>query len=251
MDGGGRGFPGKTRHSKTIGGVVSFETYIGRIDLTEPDGKTYDYERFILTANPDGTRTLRTVTWSPKGDLLRDTNQLVAADWRPIEAMGRLFFKNQAHGTVVRRIIGDKLHSYVWPQSGEVDYAVLDAPPNMNLGFHPIFHDAWKMSFLDTSHPAFQDILGHTVSNSWNGSSLGHGQKIHGKARFDVRETLKVPAGTFECEKFVWDTSFGKQLHVWRTGPHHIFVRLLVATGDKEGSVYELAALETIKATWP
>lgn len=230
---------------------MSFETHIGRIDLIEPDGVRTDYERFIVTANPDGTRTLRTLTRSPNGDLLRDTNQLVAANWRPIEAIGRLFYKNQAHGTVLRRIIGDKLHSYVWPQSGEMDYAVFDAPPNMNLGFHPIFHDAWKMSFLSTAHGEFQDILGHTVSNSWNGSSLSHGQKITGKARFDGRETLKVPAGTFECERFVWNTSFDKVLHIWRTGPHHLFVKLTVASGDKEGSVYELAALETIKATWP
>ena len=230
---------------------MSFETYIGRIDLTEPDGTKFDYERFILTANPDGTRTLRTLTHSPNGDLLRDTNQLVAANWRPIEAMGRLFYKNQAQGTVLRRIMGDKLHSYVWPQSGTVEFAEFDAPPNMNIGFHPIFHDAWKMSFLDTSHHEFQPILGHTVSNSWNGSSLGHGPKVTGSAKFAGTERITGPAGTFECEKFIWNTSFDKILHVWRTGPHHMFVRLLVAEGDKEGSVYDLVALETQKMVWP
>jgi len=219
---------------------MSFETYIGRIDLTEPDGTKFDYERFILTANPDGTRTLRTLTRSPKGDLLRDVNQMVAANWRPIEAMGRLFFKNQAQGTVLRRVVGDKLQSYVWPQGGTVDYAEFDAPPNMNVGFHPIFHDAWKMCFLS-----------HTVSNSWNGSSLGHGLKVTGSAKFAGTEKVTVPAGTFECEKFVWNTSFKKVLHVWRSGPHQLFVKLLVAEGDKEGSVYDLAALETQKVVWP
>lgn len=229
---------------------MSFEVYTGRIDLTEPDGKRFDYERFTLTVNPDGTRTLRTLTRSPKGDLLRDVNQLVAADWRPIEAMGRLFFKGKAHGTVLRRVVGDKLESMVWEQGGAIDHAEFDAPPNMTVGFHPIFHDIWKMSFLDTSHHDMQDLLIHTVSNSWNGSSLSHGMKIKGKARFDGHEDVTTVAGTFTCERFVWQTSFGKILHLWRTGPHHLFVKLLVAEGDKAGSVYELVALETQKINW-
>ena len=230
---------------------MSFEFYSGRIDLTEPDGKTFDYERFMLTANPDGSRTLRTLTWSPKGDLLRDMNQLVAADWRPIEGTGRLFFKNEACGTVVRRVVGDKLESMVWKQGGPIDSASFEAPEKMTVGFHPIFHDIWKMSFIDTSHHEMQDILIHTVSNTWNGSTLSHGQKIKGRARFDGREDVTTPAGTFPCERFVWETSFGKILRLWRTGPHHIFVKLLVAEGDKAGSLYQLVNLETKKVVWP
>ncbi|MBL8644997.1 MAG: hypothetical protein JNK21_13765 [Rhodospirillaceae bacterium] len=230
---------------------MSFEIYSGRIDLTEPDGQRFDYERFILTVNPDGTRTLRTLTRSPKGDLLRDVNQLVAADWRPIEALGRLFYQNKAYGTVLRRVAGDKLQSMIWPQSGEIDTAEFDAPPGMTVGFHPIFHDIWKMSYLDTSHKEWQSILIHTVSNTWNGSTLGHGQQIKGQARFDGAERVTTPAGTFECQRFVWKTSHGKVIHLWRTGPHHLFVKLLVAEGDKKGSVYELSALETQKVTWP
>lgn len=230
---------------------MSLSIYTGRIDLTEPDGLTSDYERFILTINPNGSRTLRTVTRSPKGDLLRDVNQMVAADWRPIEAMGRLFFKDEFHGTVLRRVIGDKIHSYVWNADGEMDHAVIDAPPRMTLGFHPIFHDAWKMNYLDLSNHDYQDILTHTVSNTWNGRSLGHGMKIKGQVRFDGSEPVTVKAGTFTCERFTWQTSFGKELHVWRHGPHHLFVKIVVAKGDKEGSVYELATLEEKSVTWP
>ncbi|MDX2145739.1 MAG: hypothetical protein SFV19_20465 [Rhodospirillaceae bacterium] len=230
---------------------MTIEIFTGRIDLTEPDGRRFDYERFILTANPDGSRTLRTVTRSPKGDLLRDTNQMVAADWRPIEALGRLFFKNELHGTVLRCVVGDRLHSYVWRPGEPMDTAEFDAPPKMNLGFHPIFHDAWKMCFHDTGTREFQPILGHSVSNTWNGSTLGHGVRITSQARFDGTEHVSVPAGTFECERFVWNTSFGKVLHVWRSGPHHLFVKLLVASGDKEGSVYELTQLDHQRVDWP
>jgi hypothetical protein len=230
---------------------LALTLFTGRIDLTEPDGVRSDYERFMLTINPDGSRTLRTVTRSPKGDLLRDVNQMVAADWRPIEVVGRLFFKNEFHGTVLRRVIDQQLHSYVWLPGEPMDHAVLEAPPRMTLGFHPIFHDAWKMSYLDLGSREYQDILTHTVSNTWNGRSLGHGQKIRGKVRYEGSETIVVPAGTFACERFTWQTSFEKELHVWRHGPHHVFVRLVVATGDKSGSVYELATLEEQSVVWP
>ncbi len=217
----------------------------GRIDITEPGKERTDYERFILTINPDESRTLRTVTRSPKGDLLRDVNQLVRKDWRPIEAIGRLFFKGEAHGTVMRRIVGDTLQSWVWTRDMEKpDYAEFDAPPRMTIGYHPIFHDAWKMNFNDASDTELHEVFTHTVSNSWNGSSLSHGQKISGQAKFVKKETLTVPAGTFECEKFYWHTTFGKDLEVWRHGPHHMFVRLDVVKGDKEGTVYELAQLD-------
>jgi hypothetical protein len=125
-------------------------------------------------------------------------------------------------------------------------YAEFEAPPRMSVGFHPIFHDAWKMNFHDITNTELQEVLTHTVSNSWNGSSLGHGQKIHGKARFEDHEKVTVPAGTFPTERFLWHTTFGKDLMVWRTGPHHLFVKLLVVSGDKEGTVYELAQLEQV-----
>ena len=102
---------------------MSLTIYQGQLDIVLPDGSRHDYERFIITRNPDGSRTMRTVTKSPKGDLLRDVNQMVRADWRPIEAMGRLFFKGEAQGTVLRRVVGDRLLSYVWAGDGEIDHA--------------------------------------------------------------------------------------------------------------------------------
>ncbi len=229
---------------------MSFTIYEGHIRITEPGGAPQLYERFLLTENPDGSRSLRTLTQSPKGDLLRDVNQMVAANWRPIEATGRLFYKGEAHGSVLRRVTGDKLHSYVWNQDTEVDFAEFDAPPHMSVGYHAIILDSWKMCFIDTSNTDFQEIMVHSVSNTWNGRTLGHGKKICSKARYDGAETLELPADTYDCERFIWATSFGKELHVWRTGPHHMLARMVVASGDKESTVYELGSMTETKTSW-
>ena len=230
---------------------MSFTTYDGHILITEPGGSPQLYERFLLTDNPDGSRSLRTLTQSPKGDLLRDVNQMVAADWRPIETIGRLFYKGEAHGTVLRRVIGDRLHSYVWNQDTEMDYTTFDAPPNMSIGYHAIILDSWKMCFIDKSNPDLQDILVHSVSNTWNGRTLSHGEKIPSRARYDGTETINLPAGTFKCDRYIWATSFGKELHVWSLGPYRMLARMVVASGDKEGTLYELGAITETKTQWP
>jgi len=226
---------------------MTFSTYDGHILITEPGGTPQLYERFLLTENPDGSRSLRTLTQSPKGDLLRDVNQIVAADWRPIETIGRLFFKGKAHGSVLRRVVGDRIHSYVWNQNTIVDYAEFDAPPHMSIGYHAIILDSWKMCFVDTSNREFQEIMVHSVSNTWNGSTLGHGEKIISKARYDGREIIDLPIGPRECQRYIWATSFGKELHLWSLGPHRMLARMVVASGDKEGTIYELGSMTETK----
>jgi len=159
--------------------------------------------------------------------------------------MGRVFYKGQLQGTVLRRVIGERVYSFVWTPDRQMDSAQFEAPPGMMLGFHPIIQDAWKMAFVDTSHREYQEIVVLSVSNTWNGRTLGHGEVLRSKAHFDGCEWLELPAGRFECEKFVWQTPFQKELHIWRTGEAHLLARMLVASGSNQGTTYELAQLET------
>jgi hypothetical protein len=220
---------------------MSMTIYQGQLDIVLPDGSRHDYERFIITRNPDGSRTMRTVTKSPKGDLLRDVNQMVGADWRPIEAMGRLFFKGEAQGTVLRRVVGDRLLSYVWSGNGEMDYAELAAPPNLTLGFHPVMHEAWKMCFIDRTHHAPQPVYIHTVSHTWNGRELSHGGATQNTAEYEGEETRIAQAGQFACSRFLWHTQFGFGLRIWTTGPDMVLVRVAVVGSDRDGTYYDLA----------
>ena len=84
----------------------------------------------------------------------------------------------------------------------------------------------------------------HTVSNTWNGQSLSHGEKLLSTVRYETSESLELPAGRFDCDKFVWQSPFNKELHVWRTGEANILARMFVAEGDKSGSIYELSEYE-------
>ena len=219
---------------------MSIKIFTGRVRIIEPNGDISPYEKFIITRNPDKTKTLRTVTKSPKGDLLRDVNQMISEDWRDIEAMGRLFYKNKNLGTITRRIFNNTLYSHIWNKDGHTDHKEFEAPHNMIIGLHPITHDAWKMNLLNTSHHDVQEMLVHTVSTTWNGRTLTHGEKLLSTVTYEGQETLSLPAGTFTCEKFLWKSPFDKLLAVWRMGEARVLAKMHVLEGGKSGTLYEL-----------
>lgn len=216
----------------------------GRIDIVEPGHAPQSYERFTITLNPDGGRTLRTVTRSPAGDLLRDVNMMVDRDWKPVEGMGRLFLKGELAGTILRRVSGERLDSYHWRPGEPMDHAVLEAVPGMTLGFHPITGDAWKTNLLSTAHTEPQDLAVYTVSNTWFGGTLGHGHLLRSTAAYEGAEELDLPIGRTPCERFLWTPRPEKTLRIWRTGEAHLLARMEVLTGERPGSVYQLAAVE-------
>ena len=225
--------------------IITGKLVIGPV--ADPDSYQ-EYERFTLTINPDRTRTLRTLTRSPKGDLLRDVTQTVGEDWRPIEAYGRLFLGGRSQGTVLRRVVGDRLHSSYWLPGKEPDEAEFDAPPNLLIGYHPVTADAWKPNFYDLDRGGTQDVYVHTVSEFWNGGSLDHGVGRRSTVDFIGMESHSVPAGIFETERFMWHAPAGGELEVWRTGPHHIFVKLV---HHARQTLYQLAELHVTDVETP
>ena len=224
---------------------MEFSILMGSLVIGEAEtpSRHQAYETFTMTVNPDGGRTLRAVSRSPRGDLLRDVNQMAGPDWRPIEGAGRVFYKGEWGGTVMRRVIDDRLFSYAWTRGTPTDIAEFAAPPGMTLGFHPMMHEAWKMNFVDPARSGRQPVLTFTMSNTWNGRTVGHGQLLESEAAYEGEEEVTVPAGTFTCQRFTWWPPFDKELHIWRTGPENVLVKELVAKGDKAGTLYQLATL--------
>ncbi|PPR76673.1 MAG: hypothetical protein CFH01_01886 [Alphaproteobacteria bacterium MarineAlpha2_Bin1] len=220
---------------------MNFLVYQGQINILETGGQIYDYENFIVTCNPDGSRTLRTVSRSPKKDLLRDVYQRESEDWEPKEAFGSLYYKGKYQGSIHRRLIDNNLHSWLWSANGKCDYQVFPIDKNVIIGFHAIFHEAWKMKKVINRNNEYNKILTHTVSDTWNGKTISHGSMLLSKARYEGIETVYVSAGNFLCEKFIWLTPFGKELLIWSHGDDSIFVKMEVIRGNNKGVIYELA----------
>ena len=74
-------------------------------------------------------------------------------------------------------------------------------------------------------------------------SPLEMGTRFHLRIEMEkTRETIEVPGGTFDCERFSWWTSFDQELRIWRTGPHNMLVQLEVLEENRH-VLYRLATL--------
>lgn len=209
--------------------------HVDRKDELQP------YERFTYTVNPDGSRTLRSLTESPNGSIVRDVHQTVDANWRSMEGYARLFIRGEWQGTIWRRLVGDKLHSHLLLPDGTTDDQIFDAPPGALLGFHCVIADAWKMNGYDMARGGLQDIAVFTVSDTWNGRTLGHGKINPSKIELVGQETVTVPAGSFECDHFLWHGPYGDCLETWRDQETRLLVQMHV---HGPGRFYQLKSLE-------
>ena len=99
-----------------------------------------------------------------------------------------------------------------------------------------------KISEIDSNqNKDYQQIITHTVSNTWNGKTLDHGSTLTSKAKYEGSEIIEVSAGRFKCEKYLWLTPFGKELAIWSFGDDSIFIKMEVIRGNNKGVIYELA----------
>mgnify|MGYP001231607301 CR=1 FL=1 len=220
---------------------MSVRIFSGNININEANGNVSPYEKFIITFNPDGTKLLKTLSISPDGDLIRDVNQYFSKQWFDIEGVARLFYKNEYLGTIIRRIIDGRLYSTIWKGKTKSDYTEFKISKNIHLGFHSLTNDSWKMNFLDTSHKNEQEINIHTISHTWNGSTITHGKELKSSATYEGWENLQLTAGKFECQRFLWKTPSNKLLKIWRMGEARVLAKMEVVVGKNKGAIYELS----------
>ncbi len=214
----------------------------GEIVISTPNQAPRFYERFTISLNPDGGRTLRALTVSPRGNLIRDVAQMVRADWTPVSGGSRLFLDGQLCGAVNKFVCGQTIHSVV--HDGDMlDQAEFPAPERFTLGFHPIADEAWKMVLGPTEPGARAAITTHTCSQTWNGKTIGHGATVVSDVEY-VGET-DDPTGLCRdpVRAYLWFTPFGKLLKIWVGGAHNLFVALEVLEGDNAGTRYQLSRL--------
>lgn len=218
-------------------------TISGRIAVTTPEGNTLPYETFSITLNPDASRTLRALSVSPNGGLVRDVNAHVSADWVSQSGTSRLFLDGTLQGVVAKISDGTTIHSSVWPGHGAPDLRTFDAPARFSLGFHPIADEAWKMALI-APRDGRQRLVTHTCSPRWNGKTIEHGETVESEVEY-LGEDRRLVCGRPETTRmYLWHTPFGRLMKVWVLGEHNIFARMEVLEAPNAGTVYELVTLE-------
>jgi hypothetical protein len=213
-------------------------SYIMR-PLDNPQSTLF-WETFIVTSNPDGSRTAQTMGRFPGNIMVRYVTQTVSADFTPIDGFVRVFTDRVYQGAMVRHVTGGTVTSLVLPpDGGPVDTAEIELDtPGMMLSYHPSAVEGWKLQKLDHSHSEPQMLHYLSSSLTWNGGTIGHGGVADMPVRYLGEEEVTVPAGTFLCRHYVWSTGkLDGDLEIWSTGEDQIVAKM---NGPHRGFSWEL-----------
>lgn len=203
------------------------------------------YEWFTVTVNPDRTRTLRVITKSPDASLVRDVSQTVDETWAPVEGYVRLIRDNVLLGSLIRRVEGTRVQSYFFDGGGRVSHGEQELTERMTFGFHAVASNPWKFGQHGGEAGVTPlPILTHSLS--WNGGTVGLGDVSHTTLEHLGRQTVTVPAGTFDCDHFRWSTRVDGVIDVWSATEDKIYVR---GHQHDRDIVYELDSLHEVFPT--
>lgn len=199
------------------------------------------HDWFELTVNPDGSRTLHTLTRFPGNALVRQVTQTVDAGFAPLEGYARLFIGGDYAGSVLRQVAGNVVHSSVQGPDGSVDRADIDVPEGTVLGYHPVVGEGWKF-VRSPRRQGTQRLHVLTTSSSWNGGTMGHGKLVESSFEWLPEEEIETAAGRMRCEHLMWDTGeVAGRLEMWLVPPHYLCARLLQ---HRRKVLYELESLQ-------
>ena len=207
---------------------VKHRTVRGRLDYVHDERGETGREWVTITVNADGSRTIRAQCEMDEDGLLRDVIWSLDSNWRPIDAYVRLNVGGAFQGA-----------GWFWMNGTEIEGEILNAetgrlrqklrlehPPAI-FGAHPVSGDAMKTANFDrTSKDKIQKFNGLSTSPLPNGGSGPLLTLMVMTFEFIGEETVTVPAGTFETERYRWHFEQFEPIEIWTLGGDHVPVKL-------------------------
>jgi hypothetical protein len=222
--------PDIRRHSTAMNNPkpAKHRTVRGRLDYVHDKRGPTGREWFTITVNPDGSRTIRAQCEMDEDGLLRDVIWSLDADWRPIDAYVRLNVGGKFQGAGWFWINGTEIEGEILnAETGRLRQKLrLDHPPQI-FGAHPVSGDAMKTANFDhASKDKIQTFQGLSTSPLPNGGSGPLLTSMVMTFEFIGEETIAVPAGTFETERYRWHFEQFEPIEIWTMGADHVPVKL-------------------------
>ena len=161
-------------------------------------------EDWLLLVHPDGSRTLRaTNAFNDRSQVLRHVVMRVDARFRPLEAYLDYWVDGQWRSSGLATVTGNIMDLVLNGPNGRVTQT-LTVPEHFSLVPHPISTDSWPAWYYDRAKGGSQAITLYSFDGRSQGASGMMGKLDTQAIRFVGQEQLTTPAGTFDCDKFVF-----------------------------------------------
>ncbi len=232
---GASGGPDKSNENNTVIVRKAQGTYeYGRLDSDVIRG----HEDWIVTAHPDGTRTLQAFVDLRDGDHQTNVILRVDSDFRPLDAFAS-FWRSGIYGGAGRyRIDGAVLHADVSGPRGAATHSIT-VPPRFSLRVHPVITEGWQVWTYDRSIDGPQTHVLYNVVTIGDPPMPGIGVLREHDIEYLGRESVTVPAGTFDTDHYSF---YDGRYDIWLWGEDDILVRY---ANFGNGNEYRLIKLAT------
>ena len=202
------------------------------------------HEGWTVTVHPDGSRTVEAfVDLREQG---HQSNVILRVDerFRPLDAYAN-FWRFGAYGGAARFWLEprdapheDILHGDIIGPSGDATLSEL-VPERFSLRVHPVVTEGWQVLSYDHAQPSPQTVALYNMVTTSSEGIKGIGMMVDNEITYHGRETVTVPAGTFEADHYTF--YFGRY-DIWLWGEDQILVRYVARANGRE---YRLTRLET------
>jgi hypothetical protein len=159
---------------------------------------------------------------------VRDVTFTLGKDLRPLDASIRLQVDDRLQGTGYFRTEGATLHVTTDAADSGHTLQAVKVPARFHVTTHAVMLDGWPFWALDPDGPERQSIVVYNTSTKWNGTDGPLGRLETLDITYLGEEDVRVPAGTFRCRHFSFDTKDVKDIptsHVYVTGEDSLLVR--------------------------
>jgi hypothetical protein len=211
------------------------------------DGEITGRETFVGTVHADGSRTIRCLCEMDNFNLIRDVTYTVNAQFEAIDCFVRLISEDQFVGSGWFRFTEDMAEGEtITAAEGRISQRFPTRGRVKLFGSHPLCIDTWKCAHTPAENPG---VL-HPVTNCFSSSLVTNGASgpMLNKKTYDMtfvgRESVTVPAGTFDCLVYEWDTHTGRTLRMYTTPGDFLTVKTII---PERGRHYELVQFEEVQ----
>lgn len=230
--------PAKAAEENTGPNVNVSREIVGTLRLqTKSDKRFRGTEEWRIFVHPDGSRTMMLSKDFVALNALQIMTAHVDKNFRPIDVFATYWVPDGYRGSIRVALDGSTLRAVSEAPTGSATEEVT-VPEEVSVVTHGESMNGWYLAQgerdAEGQHKATYYVLGPTR----DGSEMVRGRLSPATFQYLGKETITVPAGTFETERYLLTN-----IEMWVTGEHRILVKQSLTDEDKE---YVLTKLEYV-----
>ncbi len=209
---------------------------VGTLRLqTKTDKRYRGVEEWRIFVHPNGSRTMILSKDFIAANALQIMTAHVDKNFRPIDVFATCWVPDGYRGSIRASVDGTELRAVSEGPGGRIE-DILEVPHELSVVTHGESMNGWYLWQGERDADGVHKATYFNFSPAPGGQETVKGRLHPATFTYPGNETITVPAGTFETERYLLTN-----IEMWITGEDRILVKQAITDEDKE---YVLTKLE-------